>query len=135
MTTPPSDEFSIKIFKGSYKNREGWVDKERKATACYTPVIIKRSNGTYKHTAIRHESFCLKSTITDPTTYEEAMLAQHEDIMQLLMKTCDEISWCSRVNVPAMEKIFGDLLKSAKLGKKNKKKGWRRVTWNGNGNN
>ena len=131
MTTP---ENAIKIFKGTYKNKEGWLDRTRKQTECFTPVIIKRSNGTYKYTAIHHESFCLKSTIKQPTTYEEAMLAQHNDIYEHLHALVDEISWCYGVDVVQMQKIFGDLLKDAKQKKKSKKKGWRRVVWTaGNG--
>ena len=125
----------IKIIGGSNKGCNGWIDKSRETTDCYTPVILKY-RGKEKTTKVKHENYVLVTEIKDAVNYEEAMIQQHSDIEDLLNQLVRKMAECEMIRADGESAtnlctIFRVHLAKAiiRQNSKGNKARWCRVRW------
>jgi hypothetical protein len=130
---------AIKIVDGKYKGYWGWIDTSRDATACFVPVIVSIKKGSAvaeKKTRVVHENYMLITEVKKPTTYEEAVMAEHSDIDALMRQLVKKLAECENIGAVGeagnnVAGIFLDRLGKAIAAQNNKgeKARWRRVKW------
>ena len=128
----------IFITGGSYSDHEGWIDDSRYVTDTRVPVITKRNGTTFEYcTTIAHTSYELVTARANPTSYEQAVLIQHNDINKLLSDLARKLAQCDGISTHGgpgkrLCKLFLERVAEA-IQSQDKKKGkarWRRVAWN-----
>ena len=107
---PASDE--ITIIGGTYFGCRGWLNRKKKPTRCFTPVIveIKKKNGEEGEVErapkrIRHYNIgYMKSDV--PKSFEEAILQQHTDIHRKLTELTKLLAGCKIRDEDNMARLF-----------------------------
>ena len=91
------------------------------------------NNKTNKEARTRawHENYILKTEITNPTHYEEAMLIQHLNINARQNKLVQKMAKCELVDGSKILPIFKEQFEKAKACQdtKGSKARWRRASW------
>ena len=97
-----NDEDRIKIFTGPNKRKQAWLDKQRAKMECYTPIIVKEADGSFRATKVKHHNFAMKADLEkQPSSYEEAIMLQHDDIKLMMFNLCTELAFCHGIDVGA----------------------------------
>ena len=135
-TMAPYDAYKgapIKVVGGIHLGCKGWIDKTKDPTNDYTHIIVRKNNKTNEEvrTRVRHENYVLKTEISNPVSYEEAMLVQHLDIDALLTKLVQKMAECELADGSNIASIIKQRFEKAKARQENKgsKARWRRVRW------
>jgi hypothetical protein len=87
---------AIRIKKGTYIGKTGWIDADAKVLDTMVWVYVDNWNGdgrSIKHTKVKKSSISQKDR--EPTTYAEAVIQQHPDIDATLDKLCLDLAMCN----------------------------------------
>ena len=93
MTTTIEKGEEIRLVKGDYEGKKAWMNKAKKPTKCMFFIIVDDVGGELA-TRVMKTSVRLLTNVRTPSSYEEALIQQHPDIEQVLVKLATLLVKC-----------------------------------------